>query len=300
MSLILKSNNAASNVLGTLKTIGTNPDAEYLAYKSRVQADGGVIRDEARTKRAFNELFRLGIYGNLAYFIAGFAGVKLGADNTVTKAYSLDGSDLLGVSQGGGKLPTISGGNFFDFSANSPDINNVGGSLSLESYIKVAEVNQFATFFSTPAWGSGSVSSTILSMNATFGNTDNTVDAPLVSIREGGTTGDYVLLRVLKQGSRSDAVQLSSARASSISKNNVLWVKSDKDASKTVLYRAGVLVQSNSTRIFDEYLQSPVTHAVGKSVFKTVTNYGNTPVTYAGALIHCGEGTANDLSLVSF
>lgn len=140
MSVIIKSNNVALNSIGTLKMLETTPQAEFDKYKARVIADGGVIRDEARTLRAFESLFNAKMYGNINSFISGSFGIKLTDDNHIQKAYAIDGSDLIAQVYGSGSLPTLTTDDAIDFGSNTASNTN-GALLTTAEQIKVSKAN---------------------------------------------------------------------------------------------------------------------------------------------------------------
>lgn len=127
MSITIKSNNIAANNFGSVKMIGTTAQSEFDKYKARVLADGGVIKDEARTLAAFNLLFDTKMYGNMNTAVSGTFGVKMNGSG-IAKLYSLDGEDLVGVVYGTGSLPTLDVNNNISFAANSTTVN--GGMFS--------------------------------------------------------------------------------------------------------------------------------------------------------------------------
>lgn len=128
MSVVIKSNNSVTQSLGTPKMLGKTAQSEFDAYKTRVLADGGVIKDEARTLKAFNLLFNTKLYGNMNTAVSGTFGVKLDSNGGITKLYAIDGTDLIGTAYGTGTLPKLDANNNIDFTANSLT-DNVNGSL---------------------------------------------------------------------------------------------------------------------------------------------------------------------------
>lgn len=133
MSVIIKSNNVASNSLGTVKMLGTTAQAEFDKYKARVVADGGVIKDELRTKRAFKMLFDTRMYGNTNSFVSGSFGAKINSVGGITKLYAIDGVDLIGKVYGTGALPTLGAGDSISFASNSTSDDINGGMFSTEA-----------------------------------------------------------------------------------------------------------------------------------------------------------------------
>lgn len=142
MSVIIKSNNVAAKSMGTLKMLETTPQAEFDKYKARVIADGGVIRDEARTLRAFAALFDTEMYGNINSFISGSFGVKLTDGNRIQKAYAIDGSDLIAQVYGSGLLPTLTTDDAIDFGSNTASKTN-GALLTTTEQIKVSKASRY-------------------------------------------------------------------------------------------------------------------------------------------------------------
>lgn len=107
MSVVIKSNNIAKNIVATEKMLGTTAQLEFNAYKVRVVADGGVIQDEARCLKAFQFLFDQKLYGMLNTFISASFGLKLDGSNRISKAYSIDGDDLIVATYGTGAKPLL-------------------------------------------------------------------------------------------------------------------------------------------------------------------------------------------------
>lgn len=146
MSVVIKSNNVANNHFGQLASLNTNADTEFAKYKERVLADGGVIRDEPYTKELFEKLLSNAIYGNLATYVSGKAGVKLSGSG-VAKLYSLQGEDLVAHTFGLGALPTLTSDNAIDFSGNQ--VSTLGRAkngvlFTTERQIKLSKVGNFA------------------------------------------------------------------------------------------------------------------------------------------------------------
>lgn len=144
MSVIIKSNNVATKSMGNLKMLETTPQAEFDKYKARVIADGGVIRDEARTLRAFEVLFDSNLYGSINTFVSGSFGLKLDG-NSIQKAYAIDGHDLVAYILGGGVAPNVTGDNAIDFSVNTNTSGSTGVMLSTENRVKLMVGNNFGS-----------------------------------------------------------------------------------------------------------------------------------------------------------
>ncbi|MDC5326082.1 hypothetical protein OHW67_07585 [Acinetobacter baumannii] len=143
MSVVIKSDNIANNYFGTSKMLGTTPEIEFQTYKSRVLADGGVIKDEERTLRAFKLLFNAKMYGNMNTAVSGTFGVKLNSSGGIQKLYSLDGYDLIGVVYGNGTLPTLDSSNNISFAANDPAQNTDGAIFTTASKVVASKVGNF-------------------------------------------------------------------------------------------------------------------------------------------------------------
>lgn len=107
MSIVLKSNVASENNLGTYKSLTSNATTELAAYKARVLADGGEIIDEAETLSAFKFLINQGVYGIARTFVGAKYGMKRNASGHITKLYSLDGEDLVAFNLGAGAPVTL-------------------------------------------------------------------------------------------------------------------------------------------------------------------------------------------------
>ena len=146
MSIITKSNNVLSTSsagFGTTKMLNTTAQAEFDAYKARVIADGGVIKDEARTLKAFNLLFDNKMYGNLNTAVSGTFGVKLDGNGGITKLYAIDGVDLVGTAYGTGTLPKLDANNNIDFSSNVSTDNVNGAMFSTASKMILSKMGRF-------------------------------------------------------------------------------------------------------------------------------------------------------------
>ena len=146
MSIITKSNNTLSSLVngfGTVNMLGTTAQAQFDAYKARVLADGGVIKDEARTLKAFNLLFNSKMYGNMNTAVSGTFGVKLDSNGGITKLYAIDGTDLIGTAYGTGTLPKLDANNNIDFSTNSATDNVNGAMFSTANKMVVSRTGRF-------------------------------------------------------------------------------------------------------------------------------------------------------------
>lgn len=134
MSIITKSNNVLNSVgFGTIKKLNTTPKTIFNAYKSRVLADGGVVKDEARTLQAIEMLYATGLYGTMNTAVSGTFGVKVDGNGGIVKLYAIDGFDMLGVVFGTGILPKLDADNNIDFNANNASDNANGGMFTSTS-----------------------------------------------------------------------------------------------------------------------------------------------------------------------
>lgn len=153
MSVVIKSNNVAQNNFGTAKMLGTTAQIEFDKYKARVVADGGVIKDEARTLSAFYLLFNSKMYGNMNCAASGTFGVKQDASGGITKLYSIDGADLLGVTFGSGVLPKLDASNNISFATNDPAQNVNGAMFTTSSQIVTSKIGNFGFAVSVKDFG---------------------------------------------------------------------------------------------------------------------------------------------------
>lgn len=135
MSVVIKSNNIAKNIVATEKMLGTTAQLEFNTYKARVIADGGVIQDEARCLKAFQFLFDNKLYGMLNTFISASFGLKLDGSNRISKAYAIDGDDLIVATYGTGAEPLLQSGEILMDNAATNDATN--GSIFTTSSQKV-------------------------------------------------------------------------------------------------------------------------------------------------------------------
>lgn len=144
MSVIIKSNNVAQATIGTIKMLDTSAQAEFDAYKTRVLADGGVIKDENRTLSAFNLLFDTKMYGNMNTCVSGTFGVKTNVNGGIIKLYAIDGADMEGNAYGTGTLPTLTPENNISFAANNATAeNNANGGMFSTPKMRMSKTNTF-------------------------------------------------------------------------------------------------------------------------------------------------------------
>lgn len=216
MSIIIKSNNVASNSLGTVKMLGTTAQVEFDKYKARVVADGGVIKDESRTKRAFKVLFDTRMYGNMNSFVSGGFGAKVDGSGGITKLYAIDGVDLIGHVYGTGTLPVLSDGNSISFAANShtDDIN--GGMFSSESPFIQSKFGSFG--FAVRIWSSGEGTTAYAPVSGLTLHNDEPNTAPIVGLDLSKTTKEMVFFMAknplnLTASSLSEAARVSYLQA---------------------------------------------------------------------------------------
>lgn len=298
MPVLIKSNGIATNTLGNLKTIGSTAIAEYNAYKARVLADGGVIKDEERTKAAFSLLFDNGYYGNLAYFIAAWAGVKLDASGGVLKAYSIDGADLVGKVVGAGELPKITASHF-TFATNSSTVNSKGGYLELSSSPYLAKNNEYAFFGQiTSASAPATAANAIMSARAVDGDPSGATLSPLYDIREGGTYDVYFQASILNYNSNYAYTTLRILR--STNKTFIVHVKAGEESPRNVIYMNNSLGQVKTERTQERFLHTKTAFTVGASVFQTGINFSAVPITMAGAFTNISEQAARRFSSLVF
>lgn len=146
MSVIIKSNNVANVSFGTSAMVGTTAQYEFDRYKARVLADGGVIKNEARTLSAFKLLFNTKMFGHMNTFVSGSFGAKVNSGGGITKLYAIDGSDLIGTAYGTGTLPTLSTlstADYISFAANSGTDKINGGMFSTAKPINISKAGSF-------------------------------------------------------------------------------------------------------------------------------------------------------------
>lgn len=164
MSVVIKSNNVSSSYFGTSKIIGTTAQAEFNKYKTRVVGDGGVIKDEARTLKAFDLLFNSKMYGNMNCAVSGTFGVKTNVSGGITKLYSIDGYDLIGAVYGTGVLPILDASNNISFASNDPSQNINGGLLTTESKLITSKIGNFGYALSVKSFGGGAAATRLLGL----------------------------------------------------------------------------------------------------------------------------------------
>ena len=301
MPVLIKSNGIAANTLGHLKTIGTTAIAEYNAYKARVLADGGVIKDEARTQAAFATLFDNMHYGNMAYFIAAWAGVKLDASGGVLKAYSLDGLDLNGKVKGAGELPKITG-SYFTFATNSSLDNTKGGYLELSDSPYLAKKDEYAYFAQIPSAtpNLSQPANIVVSGRVADGVPVGDLKMYLYDLREGGSLNTFfegwALLLNGVAPTETSAVRIQRG----VNKTAIVYIKANEAASKHTIYLQGIVGQSFTTRTQERFLHTKVAHTVGAALNPVGSNFGATPVTMAGAFTNISDQAARSFSSLVF
>ena len=147
MSVVIKSNNIASKFVATEKMLGTTAQLEFNSYKARVIADGGAIQDESRCLKAFQFLFDNNLYGMMNTFISASFGLKLSSDQ-ISKAYAIDGDDLIVATYGTGVLPLLQNG--YILTDNAATSDGVNGSIFTTASQKVlSKVGVFGTAIKT-------------------------------------------------------------------------------------------------------------------------------------------------------
>ena len=189
MSVAIKSNNVATVSLGTQKMLGKTAQSEFEAYKARVLADGGVIKDEERTLKAFNLLFSSGMYGHMNSAVSGTFGVKTNASGGITKLYAIDGTDLVGVTYGSGTLPTLDASNNISFAANDPAQNVNGGMFTTQSKVICSKVGNFGYSVSVKDFGDTTSSRRLAGLTKHNDVPNTAIIAQLETI----TSGDVVM-----------------------------------------------------------------------------------------------------------
>lgn len=191
MSVLIKSNNALQDGgLGTIKMLGTTAQAQFDVYKARVLADGGVIKDEARTLKAFNLLFASKMYGNMNTAVSGTFGVKLDTNGGITKLYAIDGTDLIGVTYGTGTLPTLDELNNISFAANDPDQNVNGGMFTTQSKLICSKIGNFGYTVSVKDFGDTTAIRRLAGLTKHDDIANTVIIAQLATL---GATGEAVL-----------------------------------------------------------------------------------------------------------
>lgn len=189
MSVIIKSNNIAVNNFGTLAMIGTTANAEFDKYKARVVADGGVIKNEPRTKRAFDFLFNKKMFGNMNSFVSGSFGAKLNGSGGVTKLYAIDGVDLIAKAYGTGTLPTLGAGDSISFAANSVTDNVNGAMFSSASKFIVSKAGSFG--YGVRIYSSGNTSTAYYIVAALSKHNDVVNSTPISRLDLSQSEGNF-------------------------------------------------------------------------------------------------------------
>lgn len=107
MSLILKSNVAykGTKKLRSATVLSISPQEYFNQYKARVEADGGVITDTAKTLATIEFLFQNDLISRTNALVSASFGVRKDPSNNVDKLYSISGNDLVAKSYGTGVLP---------------------------------------------------------------------------------------------------------------------------------------------------------------------------------------------------
>lgn len=125
MSIVIKSNKTANKGFQSDAALNTTPTKVFDSYKSRVQADGGTISNEQKTKDIIQWLFDSNFYGRSNTVVSPFFGIKKSGTG-VTKLYSIDGYDLDLVVEGTGVAPVIDSAGYLDFGSNEGKSGNNG------------------------------------------------------------------------------------------------------------------------------------------------------------------------------
>lgn len=237
MSITIKSNNLAVNNFGSVKMIGTTAQAEFDKYKARVLADGGVIKDEARTLAAFNLLFDTKMYGNMNTAVSGAFGVKMSGVG-IAKLYAIDGDDLVGAVYGTGSLPTLDANNNISFAANSTTVN--GGMFSTVTKKILSKVGNFGFAVKVD---SSSTTSALTTVAAVSLHADETANSAIAKLAYNGVSVLYT--------TQKDPLNLSSPTyltAASVVINadsyNPVAVRSSTLDGKLQFSKAGALVNA--------------------------------------------------------
>jgi hypothetical protein len=183
MSIVIKSNNIAKNIVATEKMLGTTAHIEFNAYKARVVADGGIIQDEARCLKAFQFLFDQKLYGMLNTFISASFGLKIDGSNRISKAYALDGDDLVVATYGTGAKPLLQNSEIlFDNNATNDATNgsilttatqkvlSKAGVFGVAVKTNVISNNAATRFFAVTRHGDSVLTSAVFNLNLTTTN----------------------------------------------------------------------------------------------------------------------------------
>lgn len=292
MSVIIKSNNVASKSFGTTKMLGTTAQAEFDKYKARVMADGGVIKDEARTLAAFNLLFTSKMYGNMNTCVSGTFGVKTtGTD--INKLYAIDGLDLTSVKFGTGSLPTLTAENNISFSTNAATVN--GGMFTTANQLIVSKIGTFGYMTRLSEMKSGSK---VIAGLSKHDDEINTAAIALISSGAGGGGADIQL------NMQADPLSLTSYTPSPLITMNsgalagypAVTFTTMPELNKKVGYRNGVLTATSTGKTFSQITSETFYLDFGGAYYSNSKQFTNDTVRDFMCFSHATELQAAALS----
>lgn len=247
MSVVIKSNNVARNHFGTSKMLGTTPELELQKYKARVIADGGVIKDEDRTLKAFELLFNAKCYGHMTTYISGSFGVKFSSSSKLSKLYAIDGVDLIVKIFGNGIAPSLDANNCIDFSSNAKGIGADGALFTTENQHILSKVGNFGFGIKTPKdFKTTSVTDT--SISAATWHDERNNRAKIISV---STRGDYFTSGVAKPQFNPVTANISEVQVAYRDDSTHVLLANTMLSLKTG-YRKGSLATSVDGEIFKE------------------------------------------------
>lgn len=261
MSVIIKSNMVAKKHLGSIHTIGSSPQDKFDEYKSRVQADGGVITDPVKTLNAFKMLFNNALLGKMTTFVSGFFGVKKDSSGNLDKLYAIDGEDMVVKVYNSGSKPRLDASNNIDFTT-----NNTGATLGPDLAGSMFETAPIADWVVDGEFGFANY------LDANLGDERSYASGIQPSSREYGnskvyltTIGSPSYIETNYSENSSGTIRLLIRSTSTVSTNKPVVVTFSNSAS-TKLYRDDVLIAINESVIDASVFDKPVVHVFGGMV----------------------------------
>lgn len=197
-------------------------DAATIAYRDRVEADGGTIKDLAYVNSVIRLLILEGVYSNLASWVSANAGVKKDGSNFVSKMYCITGKDMLQAT--GSAQPTwVSSGKNgraimqFNGSQFLKATTNIGISGTAErQVIAVARQTTNSAVRNLMGWGGETVngtandllmfsSSAVIAWHGYGTGYDNRTSAPTLAFNEWFWTHNNVKAGVVKSAKNNSS-----------------------------------------------------------------------------------------------
>lgn len=147
MSVVIKSNQVSRSNFGDLSYIGKDSKTIFNDYKSRVEADGGIINDNNAVNSVISFVTGNGIEGLVHFAVSGKFGVKKNSEGKVVKLYSVFGDDFNLITKGSGEAPTLTEDNLLDFRSNDPTTTSLSGAFfGTDKAVNVSRTNRIGYY----------------------------------------------------------------------------------------------------------------------------------------------------------